>query len=437
MVLQIRYTGEGAGCVDTPVRLPLSKSMALRMMMLNAVADRQGRPMARLTHGPETLPDDVEGLRHALQSLSERPRHNEIYIGEGGAPMRFFAAFAASVGGTDIVLTGSDGLCRRPMAILIDTLREAGARIECLAREGYPPLHISGATLSPAALGMNPGVSSQYISALMLASPLWESPLDLRLEGGATVSTPYLRMTADLMRRWGAEVTLTPDRVSVGNTLLASPESVEIEADWSAASYFYSLALLLPDRKIQIARLTPPERSLQGDSACAAIFGLLGVNTDYKEDSCATLSCDRSIRDAMAACREPLQLDMGATPDLVPALAVAMCLAGIRFRLFNIAHLKHKESDRLTALANELQGIGYRVEAQPDALLWDGGRYPVGEDIRVETYGDHRMAMAFASAAALLPYIAVEDPMVVDKSYPDFWDNLESLGFQLKSFGQR
>ena len=288
MVLQIRYTGEGAGCVDTPVRLPLSKSMALRMMMLNAVADRQGRPMARLTHGPETLPDDVEGLRHALQSLSERPRHNEIYIGEGGAPMRFFAAFAASVGGTDIVLTGSDGLCRRPMAILIDTLREAGARIECLAREGYPPLHISGATLSPAALGMNPGVSSQYISALMLASPLWESPLDLRLEGGATVSTPYLRMTADLMRRWGAEVTLTPDRVSVGN----------------------SLALLLPDRKIQIARLTPPERSLQGDSACAAIFGLLGVNTDYKEDSCATLSCDRSIRDAMAACREPLQLDI-------------------------------------------------------------------------------------------------------------------------------
>ena len=431
--------------------LPTSKSMAARALVIGALAGIR----------PEEIPDlpvctDTKELSAAInellaalekkdnalekkdneESLPESPVCLNLNLGLGGTSLRFFTALAASIPEAEFEIDCAAPLKKRPLAPLCEALITAGADIKYLDTPGYPPLLIKGKHIPGGERGIAAGISSQFISAMIMCAPYWRDGLRLSLTGEEAVSFPYIDMTVKMMRKAGAKVDVTNGNrlicVDADPYSLKDPRQLRPEADWSAASYFYELALALPDRKIRLASLTPPDESLQGDSRCAEIFSFLGVNTEFLPDGSAILSCDRKIRDGVAEASKklPLELDMSATPDLVPALAVALCLAGIRYRISGIAHLHIKESDRIAALQLELEKIGYGLQAGADFLSWDGSRMPVGESEAIETYHDHRIAMAFAIAATALPYLSIRNPEVTEKSFPDYFDILKEAGFE-------
>ena len=417
---------------DTGVILPLSKSVALRVMTMEAVAAAcTGTSPALPDSTGSGLNDDIRGMLTALQALKSRKSLKsmtcDINIGEGGAPLRFFTALAASLPGVDVIIRGSERLMERPLAILIDALRAVGADIECLEREGHAPLRIRGRRLRGGEIDIDAGVSSQFLSALMMVSPLWSNPLRLHLIGTQPVSQSYLAMTEKVMARYGVACHHDGDTIEVEHITPSRPQVDVMETDWSAASYFYELATLLPGEEIRIADLTPAAQSLQGDAACAVIFRTLGVNAVYHEDGSATLRCDRELLEAMRSLNgrgELLTLNLNSTPDLTPALCVAFCLADMHFRFTGIAHLRHKESDRIVALIAEMRKLGYHLTTDGTDLAWDGTRTESPEPILIETYHDHRMAMAFAPARLRFPALTIQNPGVVAKSFPDYYDFL-------------
>lgn len=402
---------------DMPeISLPFSKSVALRVMTMNAVYEALGKHPFKIENLPDS--DDVKGMKRALDVL--KANGNSVYIGEGAAPMRFFTALAASIPGVDIEVSASEGLMRRPMGILIDALRSMGASIECLNREGYPPLRIKGGKLSGDRVTLNPAISSQYTSALMMAAPLWENMLELDFEGKKPVSLPYMEMTAAVIKRFEDASKENPGR------------EIRIEPDWSAASYFYEWTLLNAPCRLKIASLTPPAESLQGDSRCASFFAAAGVKTVFLPDGSVVLACDKPAGNPHAGL---IEFDMGDTPDLVPALAVALPLAGFRFRFTSVSHLHIKETDRIAALTTEMKKLGFiLISAEKDGsetLEWRGETIAPEPDPHIATYSDHRMAMAFAPARALFPSMVIESPEVVKKSFPDFWQTLSNLNNKL------
>ncbi len=418
--------------------LPASKSIALRVMIMNAVSRLCGGGTARLEG--HLSGEDIEGLQRALDALFEILEKGEsepaqIYIGEGGAPMRFFTALAAVCGGVDLEVTGSARLNERPMAILIEALRRLGAEIVCLEREGFPPLGIHGVSdegEETRAVEMDGWVSSQYISALMMTAPMRRAGLRIRLTGGKIVSRPYLAMTDGVMERFGVETEVTAGNGMVEIYIPAqrpkAPERMVVEADWSAASYFYELSTLLPGEKIEIAALRPADKSLQGDAKCAEYFRYAGVVTTYNEDGSATLCCDAKMQEFYRNEIRPgetLSIDMGDTPDLVPAMCVSFCLAGIPFNFRGVDHLRHKESNRLAALTAEMRKLGYVLESPyDDQLEWKGERCEAERVPKILTYNDHRMAMAFAPAWRRYPEMMIQNPGVIGKSFPDFFMEL-------------
>lgn len=423
------------------VELPLSKSIALRVMTLNGVCRAQGSAPAVIPELPDS--EDVAGMNRAMifldSSLASEsfPRpHGIVYIGEGGAPLRFFTALAASVPAVDITLSASRGLSRRPMGILLDALRESGADIRSLRRGNHPPLHIVGRPLSCPRITMNAGVSSQFISALMMAAPMWEGGLKLRFAGERPVSMPYIGMTLSLLERYGVKARMIQDAdggisVCVSPAVCRAPARYPIEPDWSAASYFYEIALLRPGLDVKVRSLTSARESLQGDAACAEIFSRLGVKTVLQANGGATLHCDEMELERLRSRGFRLEEDMNDTPDLVPALAVGLCLARIPFRFTSVGHLRHKETDRIAALICELEKLGFVLHADSESLEWDGEEHPALADPVIKTYSDHRMAMAFAPAAIKIQGLGIESPGVVGKSFPRFWEMLARLGFEI------
>lgn len=421
---------------DTTVtpHLPLSKSIALRAMTLNAVSLALGNGTARIPQLPDS--DDVKGMMRAIdlsncQCKAHRdsfaPDRHIVNIGEGGAPFRFFTALAASSEGIDLTLLAKKSLMRRPMSILLGALRDAGADISPIRRPGRAPLHIRGQKICGGQLSMNPSVSSQFVSALMMVAPLWENGLDLRFDGGEPVSAPYIRMTAEIMRRFGCIIEIAPRHIHVAPGICSAPETFLIEPDWSAASYFYEYALLKPGTPVTLASLTPPSLSCQGDSRCAEIFAMTGVDTQYTPDGKAVLTASAERIDTLKSSGSAICLDMNDTPDLVPALAVALSLAGIKWKFTSVAHLRHKETDRMTALGNELARLGYILRLSDDQMEWDGSRTPPDSEIIINTYSDHRMAMAFAPAKILFHELTIKHPEVVAKSFPDYFSQISLI----------
>lgn len=406
----------------TAVSLPPSKSIVLRTMALNcaiALRDQDDALDPSTFHqyfDYHNLPgSDIKGFANAIQTLLTQRRHDissplTINIGDGAAPLRFFTAIAASTPGCDITLTGSTRLCERPVAPLVDTLRAAGADIEYTRMPGYAPLHIRGKRLAPSYMEVDASASSQYISALMLATPLWEGHTEIKLAGETTVSTPYIRMTEDVIRR-------------------VNDNTLHIEADWSAASYFYAYTLItgLP---VHIASLTPPEHSIQGDAACADIFRRVGVITEYHTDGSATIRRNHSLHTDTTQ-DTILDINLKDTPDLAPAICVAFTLAGIRFTLHGIGHLRIKECDRIAALMTELRKLGFVLDTGREDcnewLGWHGSRTLPDASPDIHTYTDHRIAMAFAIAQAVMPKISIQHPEVVDKSFPHFFNELNKI----------
>ncbi len=391
------------------VSLPASKSISNRVLIISALC----RPSGSVSHVAEC--DDTRTVQQALASGGD-----SIDVGAAGTAMRFLTAYFAVQRGRTVTLDGTQRMRQRPIGVLVDALRSLGAHIEWLGREGYPPLRVTGAALRGPELRIDGSVSSQYISALLMIAPMLPSGLDLRIDGALT-SRPYVEMTLSLMRQWGAEASMQGSRIVVGEGGY-KPQSMAVEADWSAASYWYALQSLLPESRISLKGLQRP--SVQGDSRIADIAWALGV------DSCACGVCT----DLHTSCRHTARVDedLSATPDIAQTLAVWLCLLGVPYRLTGLHTLRIKETDRISALQCELLKLGYAVEAADDFMAWDGRTAAVAAAPRIATYHDHRMAMAFAPAAVKFPGLVIEDAGVVIKSYPQFWQHLAQCGFAVR-----
>lgn len=391
------------------LKLPASKSISNRALILNA--------LSYSPYLPENLSDcdDTRVMVEAFNSNS-----NRFDIGAAGTSMRFLTAFLSKIGGI-WEITGSERMQNRPIRILVDALQACGAQIEYLGKEGFPPLRITGRALKGGQLTLNGGVSSQYISALLMIAPTMMEGLTLQLEG-KIISQPYIHMTLGMLKRFGIEAQWNGNQIHIAPQNF-NPTHFKVESDWSGASYWYEMAALAPDAHIELDGLE--KESLQGDARIAEFFKPLGVATTFT-DTGARLSKTNE-------CIDCLTLDLSDQPDLAQTLVVTCALKGVSFRFTGLESLKIKETDRIVALQQELRKLGYVIGSENDnTLFWQGERCTAATDIHIATYDDHRMAMAFAPAALCMEGIVIEDPEVVSKSYPAFWDHLREVGFEVK-----
>ena len=390
--------------LETTVTLPLSKSVSARALIMAALGAGKPAEVADC--------EDTEALESALASDAE-----EINVGAAGTAMRFLTAYYAATPGRDAVIDGSERMRERPVGPLVDTLRKLGVKIEYTGREGFPPLKIEGRRLTGGEIEIDSTLSSQFVSAVMMIAPTMDAGLKLHLMGDS-VSMPYIKMTAEMMRRRGIDVEIERDTVTIAGGKYGDC-SEPVERDWSAAAFWYEIAAITAG---WVTLTDMSDRSLQGDSVLAEIFPRLGVLTEWSDGS-AELSATPDLYSR-------IDLDMTDTPDLVQAIAVTACAIGLPFKLTGVGNLRHKETDRLEALRRELLKFGCVVEIEGDSVIsWDGRRMPLAEVPVVDTYNDHRMAMAFAPMSVFLPGIVIRDAEVVGKSYPGYWDDLRAAGF--------
>jgi 3-phosphoshikimate 1-carboxyvinyltransferase len=402
--------------IETTVELPLSKSICNRLLIINAL-----NPTAT----PMEVVADCDDSRSMADILSHRDQATggqRFDVGAAGTAFRFLTAYFAATEGSDIVLDGSERLRQRPIAALVDALRQLGAEITYVDKDGFAPLAIKGHRLRGGDITMDATISSQFISALIMVAPTMNAPLKLTLEG-ELISRPYIKMTVSLLEQAGVDVDFTRNQVTVANTL-PTTQLNDIERDWSAASYWYEITALSAGF-VTLPGLTV--ESLQGDAAVARFFSQLGVITNQSEE----------VDDALEICPDPEQYsrfeqDLSENPDIAQTIAVTCAMLGIPFHLRGLSTLRVKETDRLEALRAELDRFGIIVEIRNNSeLVWNLERHPIFEMPVINTYNDHRMAMAFAPAALYVPGIVIRDIEVVSKSYPQYWDHLRSAGFNI------
>lgn len=400
----------------SPVSLPGSKSMAARALIINALAEEP----ASLAGLPQC--EDTSALRQALDLIADG-NTPKLDIGAAGTAMRFMTALCAATPGLYVLLTGTERMCRRPIKPIVDALIQAGADINYQRHNGYPPLLIKGKQLHAPDIDIRADVSSQFISGLMMIAPNCKDGLTIHRTGARTVSRPYIRMTAKMMRDFGVEVIEEGTDIRIPQAKYSAPENYQIEPDWSAASYFYEIAALLDGTPVKINALRRADESVQGDARCEELFRNLGVSTQYLDDGSAILTG--------GGLKSPADVDLSETPDLVPALALAHCLCGVPFQFKGIDHLRLKECDRLDVIVKELRKLGFIAETHDDILLWNGHTENPHLDDPIRTHDDHRIAMAFAPAVLRFGEITILHEAVVDKSFPRYWENLERLGIQI------
>ena len=402
------------------IQLPSSKSISNRVLIINALSGNSELPLNV---------SDCDDTNVMIQWLASKP--HTVDIGAAGTAMRFSTALLAVSEG-EHVITGSPRMKQRPVAVLVDALRSIGADISYMENDGFPPLRIQGnPALKGGEITLRGDVSSQYISALLMIGPYLQNGLKLNLTGDI-ISRAYIDMTIDLMTEFGADVEWADDSSIIVKPGRYDKQRYVVEADWSASSYWYEIIALSDEcTSVFLPNLSP--YSLQGDSAVADIFELLGVNTDFlideEDNSCVRLSKTGNVV-------KTFEYDFSNQPDLAQTLAVTCCMMDIPFHLTGLSTLRIKETDRLNALKAELAKLGFDIQVLNDSeLLWDGKRRKLSDEqlraIAIDTYDDHRMAMAFAPAALKNGAIIINHPEVVSKSYPNFWNDLQSAGFSI------
>lgn len=399
------------GILETTIDLPLSKSVSARALVINALT----QPQAVIRPEDIAQCDDIAALILALGS-----DHGAISVGASATAMRLLTAYYAARRGSDVTLGGTESLNARPVAILVDALRALGADISYLGEEGYPPLAIKGKDLSGGSITIDATESSQHVSALMLIAPLLAEPLQITLAGNA-VSMPYIRMTAQMMERCGAAVTIERDVITTAPAQYRAPSTPLRERDWSAAAFWYEIAAVTAG---WVTLRGMHHKALQGDAAIADIFPRLGVLTEWTDEG-AELSATPDLYSR-------LDLDVSDIPDTVPALVATCCLIGVPFTLKGVGRLRIKESDRVGALIAEMAKIGCPLTMEgSDTLVWEGTRLPITEMPVFDSHGDHRIAMALAAVSCFVPDIIIKGAEAVSKSYPDFWADMQEAGFTI------
>ena len=354
---------------------------------------------------------DSEAMYRGLHS-----GESTIDIGDAGTAMRFLTAYYAACQNRDVILTGSARMQERPIGILVEALRQLGAAIYYSKGEGFPPLHIQGKQLEGGTLSIKANVSSQYISALLLVAPSFANGLSLHLDGEIT-SFPYLRMTLSLLNELGIAGTFEDNTFTIEHTPAVAPQMIVVEPDWSSASYFYSMVALSPVGT-SIYMNHYKERSLQGDRIVADIYQSFGVRTIFWGDKIQLIK----ERDLLSPIFSYNLMDC---PDIAQTIAVTCFGLGIECFLSGLHTLNIKETNRLEALKNELTKLNAEVHISKEEI-WVGSARKITRNISIDTYNDHRMAMAFAPLALKVPII-INDVEVVEKSFPDFWEQFESI----------
>ena len=389
--------------ITVRIDLPASKSISNRALILNA-----------LSYSPYDVLNlsDCDDTRVTMDALDSND--TTFDIGAAGTAMRFLTAFLAKTVG-EWIITGSDRMKKRPIKVLVDALNNLGAKIEYVENEGFPPLRIFGSALTGGEIHINGSVSSQYISAIMMIAPLMMNGLKIILDD-KVISRPYIDMTIQMMQEFGVSVEFKENIIQIDPQEYTPIEYV-VESDWSAASYWYEILSLAGKGEVFLNGLLP--NSYQGDSKVAVLFEQLGVKTEYQAEGVLLTSTDNNTA--------KFEYDFVNQPDLAQTFAVTCCMKNIPFTFSGLQSLKIKETDRIAALINELKKLGYvLVEPAEGQLAWLGERCEQTSTISIATYEDHRMAMAFAPAALVTP-IEIEEPQVVSKSYPSFWNDIDKL----------
>ena len=413
----MQYTITAPTKLNANISLPSSKSSSNRALIIYALSG--GHMM------PQNLSDcdDTEVIIDAIRHMPE-----VINIKAGGTAMRFMTAYLSVMRGTHII-TGTERMKHRPIGVLVEALRKLGAQIEYVENEGFPPLRITGCKLTGGTLEIAGNVSSQYISALLMIGPVLEEGLELRLTGDI-ISRPYIDLTLWMMREFGADA-----EWSSGDTISVKPQpykdrSYLIENDWSGASYWYEVVALSKDRDATVQLSGLMDGSKQGDSVVKYIFSLLGVKTIFETKEAGRLQMVTLKKSGRRVPR--LEYDFVNSPDLAQTFVVTCCMMGVPFHFRGLSTLKIKETDRIEALKKELRKLGFVLTSIDDCeLKWDGTRCDVEPGVSIDTYEDHRMALAFAPACSDGP-IVINHPEVVTKSYPHYWDDLTDAGFTIE-----
>lgn len=413
----MNYTPHIPPSLSATIQLPSSKSLSNRALLLSAMS------------GPDSSVERMSACDDTFvmwRALTERT--HVIDIMAAGTAMRFLTAFFAACPGEEHIMTGTERMRQRPIAVLVDALRQLGADISYEANEGFPPLCIKGRELKGGSITLPANVSSQYISALLMVAPVMTEGLELHLEGNI-ISRPYINMTVSMMRSFGADVQWTDEQTLCVKRQSYRPDVIyAIESDWSAASYWYEMMALAPDAHSRIVLPWLHADSLQGDSAVRCYFEPLGVVTSFDaEHDCAILT--RSAQHLLPE-GETYELNLVNQPDLAQTLVVTCALLRRPFRFTGLQSLRIKETDRMAALQNELAKFDIALHIENDDTLYIkeyAENTPRYNGTPIATYHDHRMAMAFAPACMVCEGVEIADSEVVSKSYPKFWDNIEQL----------
>ena len=408
------------------ITLPPSKSISNRLLIIRALCNN-------FTINNLSQSDDTKVLEDALDLNS-----NTIDTGHSGTAMRFLTAFLSNKEG-EWILTGSEEIKNRPVGTLINALKQLGANIEYPAKQGFPPLKIKGTQLNGGTLEIEANISSQFISALLLIAPTLQDGLTLKLKN-KVISAPYIHLTLKLMNYFGIKSVWNHNVISIPHNLSRSfgenykAKDISVEADWSAASYWYEMAALADDVDLTIYGLN--KESHQGDAIVAKLFERLGVKTTFLTNG---IKLSKQSRPQVLA-GKIFEFDFTDYPDLAQTFAVTLSMLNIPFKLSGLESLQIKETNRIKALKNELLKLGINL-TQPESGILEWNNSLVFQynnkfknslkNIEIQTYKDHRMAMAFAPIALKYGNVTINEPEVVSKSYPDFWDDMRRVGFNI------
>ena len=398
--------------INGNIKLPASKSISNRALIISALSYNP-YPIHNLSDS-----DDTRVLVEALNSNS-----NRFDIGHAGTAMRFLTAFLAKIVG-EWEITGSERMKQRPIKILVDALAQLGAKIEYLETDGCPPLKIFGSHLKGKSIELDGSISSQYISALLMIAPTLENGLILKLKGEIT-SRSYIELTLKLMKQFGIQYQWQGNTITIPEQNYF-PLDFTVETDWSGASYWYQILAIAENGEIFLENLRL--ESLQGDAEISSWFEQFGVSSVQKETGVLLIKTSTEQLDK-------LELDFIENPDVAQTMACLCVAKKIPFHFSGLKTLKIKETDRIAALQNELGKLGAKItEPNHGELAWDGKIIPenVEKVPTIHTYHDHRMALAFAPLAIAGYQLKIEDPGVVTKSYPNFWNDLKEVGFKIK-----
>lgn len=390
------------------IELPSSKSISNRVLIMNALS---------MNTSPVENLSDCEDTRVIIDAFNSDS--NVFDMKGAGTAMRFLTAFLAGMDG-EWILKGSKRMHERPIYPLVDTLKALDADIEYLENEGYPPLKIRGKRLKGGDVFVSGNISSQYVSALMMIGPTMENGLTINIQT-EVISKPYLNLTIKLMEEYGVHVKWEGNKIRI-KPQTYKPVTFKVEADWTAASYWYEMVALCPGAEVTLLGLQ--KDSYQGDSQLVDLFIDLGVTTEFIPNGII-------IRKAKRAAKKFFHNFVGE-PDLAQTFAATCCFLNVQFIFSGVQSLRIKETDRIEALKIELRKLGFVLrETDSEMLEWDGERCFMEENAAIDTYDDHRMAMSLAPAAIPFKSILINDPHVVSKSYPDFWKDLKKAGFSI------